>query len=80
VTTVPRPLFQFPNKQLVVTMVARGAAIALGGETGRGARNLSNVAMLAWSYEEASNGANWFRNLIGLGGVAYSVRELITRW
>lgn len=77
---MPRPLFQFPNSRLVLVMASRGAAFARGDQAGRGARNLSNLALLAWSYDEATDGANWFRNLIGLGGVAYSVRQLVARW
>ena len=77
---MPRPLFQFPNKELVVAIGARGVSIALGDEAGRGPRNLSNLALLLWGYREATDGANWFRNLVGLGGVAVSVRELVTRW
>jgi hypothetical protein len=77
---MPRPLFQFPNKELAVAIGARAVSLSLGGEAGRGARNLSNLALLLWAYEEATDGANWFRNLIGLAGVAVSVRELVTRW
>jgi hypothetical protein len=77
---MPRPLFQFPNRELLAFMVSRGVSRALGDEAGRGPRNLSNLLLLAWAYEEATDGANWFRNLIGLGGVAYSIGELVTRW
>jgi hypothetical protein len=79
-TPVPRPLFQFPNKPLTVVLVARAVALGVGEEAGRGLRNLSNVALLMWGYEEATEGANWFRHLIGLGGVAYSAGSLVTRW
>lgn len=61
-------------------MVARGVSAQLGDEAGRGARNLSNLLLLDWAYEEVTEGANWFRQLIGLGGVVYSVRSLVTRW
>jgi hypothetical protein len=77
---VPRPLFQFPNGPLIVAILARAASVQLGEEAGRGARNLSNLAVLRWGYEEVTDGANWFRRLIGLGGVAFSVRELASRW
>ncbi|HEX8977968.1 MAG TPA: hypothetical protein VF781_15795 [Solirubrobacteraceae bacterium] len=77
---MPRPLFQFPNRPLIVAAISRGVAVALGEEAGRGAQNLSNLALLVWAYEEATDGANWFRNLLGLGGVAYSVGMLVSRW
>lgn len=77
---MPRPFFQFPNGPLIVAILARAASFQLGEEAGRGARNLSNLAVLQWAYEEVTDGANWFRRLIGLGGVAYSVRELASRW
>jgi hypothetical protein len=77
---MPRPLFQFPNKPLILAMASRGAAVALGDEAGRGAQNLSNLLLLHWACQEAAGGANWFRNLLGYGGVAYSVGMLVTRW
>jgi hypothetical protein len=61
-------------------MVSRGVALSLGEEAGQGARNLSNLALLWWGYGEAAEGANWFRNLIGLGGVAYSAGMIARRW
>jgi hypothetical protein len=77
---VPRPLFQFPNKALLLVMASRGAALALGAEAGRGARNLSNLLLLHWAYQEAAEGDSWFRNLLGYGGVAYSVGMLVSSW
>lgn len=74
------PIFQFPNKSLTVAMIARGVSLQLGDEAGRGARNLSNLVLLVWAYEEVTAGANWLRRLIGLGGVAYSVGSLVSRW
>jgi hypothetical protein len=74
------PIFQFPNEPLIAAMVARAVAAHLGVEAGRGVGNLSNLLLLAWAYEEVTDGANWFRQLIGLGGVAYSVRSLLTDW
>jgi hypothetical protein len=77
---MPRPLFQFPNKALLLVMASRGAALALGDEAGRGARNLSNLLLLHWAYQEAADGDSWFRNLLGYGGVAYSVGMLVSSW
>lgn len=74
------PIFQLPNKPLIVALTARGIALRLGDEAGRGALNLSNLALLGWAYQEATAGANWFRRGIGLGGVAYSVGSLVNRW
>ena len=74
------PIFQRPNKPLTVAMASRAAALAMGDEAGRGARNLSNMLLLVWSYREVTQGANWFRQLLGLGGVAYSVTELVSRY
>jgi hypothetical protein len=77
---MPRPLFQLPNKELTVVIVSRAVALALGEEAGRGPRNLSNAALLWWSYRELTAGANWFRRAIGLGAGAYSSHALLTRW
>ncbi len=74
------PIFQFPNKVLIAAMLARGVAAKLGVEAGRGPRNVSNLLALDWAYQEVTEGANWFRQLIGLGGVVYSVRSILTDW
>lgn len=74
------PIFQFPNKPLVVAIASRALAVRLGNEAGRSARNLSNLALLYWAYEEVAHGANWLRRLLGLGGAAFSARELLTKW
>lgn len=73
------PIVQFPNGPLMVAMASRVAAERLGDEPGRGAKNLSSVALLVWGLQELSDGANWFRRLIGLGGVAYGAASLVNQ-
>jgi hypothetical protein len=61
-------------------MISGAAAVRLGPEAGRSPRNLARLALLDWAYAEAVDGDSWFRQLLGLGGVAYSVAQLVTRW
>jgi hypothetical protein len=74
------PLAQFSNQPLLVALGARAVAVAVGDEPGRGMRNLSNLALLAWAYQEVTDGVNWFRRLLGWGGVAFSVNQLVRTW
>jgi hypothetical protein len=73
------PIFQFPNPPLLAAMAAQAVARTANGETARGAAVVSDVALLVWSYEEVSHGANWFRRLLGLGGGAYALRMMSGR-
>lgn len=78
------PIFQFPNRPLVVAGTA-GLAATLGerGRLGDGARRLSpfaqlasHLALLVWALEEIFSGSNWFRRLLGLAGGGYALSRL----
>jgi hypothetical protein len=71
------PIFQFPNRPLMVTLLAAAIARATGGRTSSAARLVSRLALLVWSAEEIADGANWFRRLLGLGGAASGVAGLL---
>jgi len=62
------PIFQFPNRPLIVTMLAGGLAGVTEGRPHDGAVVLWRLALLVWSAEEVVSGANWFRRLLGLAG------------
>lgn len=70
------PIFQFPNRPLVATLLAAAIARATLGRTSSAARLVSRLALLVWSAEEIADGANWFRRLLGLGGAALGVAGL----
>jgi hypothetical protein len=70
------PIFQFPNRPLIATVVAATIAHGTRGRTSSAAKLVSRLGLLVWSAEEIVDGANWFRRLLGLGGVAWGVAEL----
>ncbi len=70
------PIFQFPNRPLIATMLAAALAELTEGSMSRAAKQLSRLALLVWSTEEIATGANWFRRVLGLTGAAFVLRAL----
>jgi hypothetical protein len=70
------PIFQFPNPPLIAAMLAAAIARTTHGSRSRNAMQLSRLAMLVWSAEEITTGANWFRRLLGTAAGAYSLATL----
>jgi hypothetical protein len=70
------PIFQFPNRPLIVA----GLAAVLSRLTGHGLAPLallvSRLALLVWALEEMVSGTNWFRRLLGLGGGGFALSRL----
>lgn len=63
------PIVQFPNRPLIATALAAAVACGTSGRTAMAASRVSRIALLVWSAEEIADGANWFRRLVGLGGL-----------
>ena len=70
------PIFQFPNRPLIVTLAAGVLAQMTDGPAHGAATLLSRLALLVWSAEEIASGANWFRRLLGLAGASYALAAL----
>ncbi len=70
------PIFQFPNRPLIAAVTSAAVARSAGGDTARGAAAVADVALLVWAYRELTDGANWFRRMLGAGGAAYAVGAL----
>jgi hypothetical protein len=71
------PIIQFPNRTLILGMLAGLVAQASHGETRRAAGILSRLVMLVWSAGEIRHGANWLRRLLGLVVATRHVRGLM---
>jgi hypothetical protein len=71
------PIFQFPNRPLMVSGLAGFLARLTDRRYASIAQVVSSLALLVWALEEVISGANWFRRLIGLGGGGYAVRQLL---
>jgi hypothetical protein len=73
------PLVQFPNPPLIVAVVA-GAAARLAPAPAAGVADaVSKLGLIVWAYQEVVDGANWFRQLLGVAGTAYGVGTLVNR-
>jgi hypothetical protein len=66
---------QAPNPPMIVAVSAGVVARLSDGEVARAAGVISDAALLVWAYEEIVDGANWFRRLIGVGGVLVALRS-----
>lgn len=71
------PIFQFPNRPLIVAGLAGAAAGIADGRYSPAALLISRLALLVWALEEVADGANWFRRLLGLGGAGYALSRLL---
>ncbi len=70
------PIFQFPNRPLIATIVAAVIARGTHGRTTVLAMLVSRLALLVWAAKEIFDGANWFRRLLGMGGAALGIAGL----
>ncbi len=71
------PIFQFPNTPLIVAGMAGAVAKLVDRRYSSAARLVSHLALLVWALEEVVSGANWVRRLLGLGGVGWTLRQLL---
>jgi hypothetical protein len=69
-------IFQFPNPPLIVAGLAGAAARLADRRYSPVAALVSRLALLVWALEEVATGANWFRRLLGVGGMGYALSRL----
>ena len=67
---MPRPIFQFPNRPLIVAASAAALSRVTHGQAARATALVSEAGLMWWAYEEIVDGANWFRRLLGVSGAA----------
>jgi hypothetical protein len=65
------PIAQFPNPPLIAALLAAGAERLTTGWAHSACGVVFYVALTVWAYEEARNGDNWFRRLLGAGALIY---------
>jgi hypothetical protein len=65
------PIAQFPNPPLIAALLAAGAGHLTTGWAHSACGGVIYVALTVWAYEEARNGDNWFRRLLGAGALIY---------
>jgi hypothetical protein len=73
------PIFQFPNPPLIAAILASAFARTTHGPRAQRAAQLSRLALLIWSAEEVTTGANWFRRSLGIAAAAHTLSALAGR-
>ena len=66
-------VWQFPNPPLILALAALVAGWLTTGTAHSVARALFVVGFAVFAWLELFQGVNWFRRLIGAGGIAYLV-------
>ena len=66
-------IWQFPNPPLILALVAIVAGWLTTGTAHSVARALFVIGFAVFAWLELFQGVNWFRRLIGAGGIAYLV-------
>jgi hypothetical protein len=71
------PLVQAPNVPLLVAFAGRriAAAASPAGRVHSAGRLVSTLGFGVWAWEETARGANWFRRLLGMAGLAWIVAD-----
>jgi hypothetical protein len=69
-------LAQFPNLPLLVALAGWALAAGTAGGVHDVGRAIFTIALGAWAWEEAADGVNWFRRLLGAAALAWLVVSL----
>ena len=67
---------QFPNPPLLLALAGSLLARFSSGSGHSTGRGVFYVGLSVWAWEELTAGVNWFRRLIGLGGLVWIVSQL----
>jgi hypothetical protein len=70
------PIAQFPNPPLLLAFAGLGLAAVAGGAVHDVGRAVFTVGLVVWAWEEAVDGVNWFRRLLGVGVLVWIVASL----
>jgi hypothetical protein len=70
------PIAQFPNPPLLVAFAGWGLAAVANRTAHDVGRAVFIIALGVWAWEEAVDGVNWFRRLLGVGALVWIVARL----
>lgn len=71
------PVAQFPNPPLLFAF-AGWALAAVTDETPHDVgRAVFTIGLAVWAWEEAADGVNWFRRLIGVGALVWIITRVV---
>jgi hypothetical protein len=70
------PLVQFPNAPLIVAAGGTAVAALATGSLEDYGRATFFVGLAAWAWLELTEGVNWFRRVLGAGGLVFVVARV----
>ncbi|HEY2767248.1 MAG TPA: hypothetical protein VGI76_03275 [Solirubrobacteraceae bacterium] len=70
------PIAQFPNPPLLLAFAGWGLARETGGTAHDVGRAVSTLGLAVWAWEEAVDGVNWFRRVLGAGALIWIATRL----
>jgi hypothetical protein len=70
------PIVQFPNPPLILAFGGLGLAAAADGTAHDAGRAIFTLGLAIWAWQEAMEGVNWFRRLLGAGALVWIVAQL----
>ena len=71
------PVAQVPNAPLLVAFAGRGLQAVGRGRVRRAGRAAFALGLAAWAGEEAVDGVNWFRRLLGVATLLWILRGAV---
>jgi len=70
-------IFQWPNVPIIIWFLANIAARVTSGTASKTARALATASLLVWAVLEVFYGASYFRRVLGLLVLAFTLYALI---
>ncbi len=70
------PVIQFPNPPLLLAFAGLGLAAVTDQTAHDTGRAVFTIGFGVWAWQEAVDGVNWLRRLIGAGGLIWIVARL----
>jgi hypothetical protein len=70
------PIAQFPNPPLLLALAGDVLAVATEGAAHDVGRAVFAVGLGVWAWQEALEGANWFRRILGAAALIWIVATL----
>ena len=65
------PIVQVPNPPLLLALAGWGVAALTAGTAHDAGRWAFTLGLVVWAWEETTGGVNWFRRLLGAGGLVW---------
>jgi len=70
------PIAQFPNPPLLIAFAGWLLGAVANGKAHDVGRSIFTLGLAVWAWEEATDGVNWFRRVLGAGVLVWLVARL----